>query len=164
MSNDDEPLILKYLSGFETSDKKGRRSTGYLKPGSQEELRARAALATLLRGINPVPGLGPENYVFRPISPAIRYALASVFTSDEFCASERTIEFKRARRRGRPAELQTKLAVGEFIYNQTELRGACAENPRKFESVVQEAMVKYSLKRRAVLYAWKLYRSLLNAE
>ena len=38
----------------------------------------------------------------------------------------------------------------------------CGKNPEKFESVVKEAQDEYGLGRRAVLYAWKFYRELLE--
>ena len=45
---------------------------------------------------------------------AVVQALASLFTPDEFFASERTIELRR-RRRGRARELNSSLAVGDFL-------------------------------------------------
>jgi hypothetical protein len=155
---DDEALILKYLLGFETTDKKHRPVKRYFKPGSPEERKAREVLTRRFRSIDACSGLDP-------LSINIRQALASVLTPDEFCTSERTIEFKRAKRRGRPMGLESKLAIGEFIWNQTALRGdcICGKNHKKFESVVKEAEDKYGLSRRAVLNAWKIYRELLEA-
>jgi hypothetical protein len=156
MSKDDEALILKYLSGFETT-KKGRPSTEYLKPGNFEETKARRALARQLLSTKAFSDLDP-------LSLEIRQALASLFTPDEFFASERAIELRR-RRRGRARELNSSRAVGDYLWNRTALRGdcMCGKDPAKFESVVKEAEERFGLKRRAVLNDWKLYRKLLKA-
>jgi hypothetical protein len=157
MSKDDEALILKYLSGFETTGKKGRPSTEYLKPGGSEELKARAALTGRLRSVEAFSQ-------FDPLSFKIRQALACLFTPDEF-AGDRTIEIKRARRRGRPRELRSTLAIGEFLWNRSALRGncICGKDPVKFDSIVKEAEERFGLKRRAVLNAWELYRYLMKS-
>jgi hypothetical protein len=150
MSNADEALILRYLVGFETTDEKGRATTGYLEPDTQEELMARRALTTLLRGIDPIPD-EPEAYTIRPLGPAIREALASVFTPDELLASERTIKFK-YRSRNRP-KIRETFAVGEFLHGE-------AEND-KFDNAVETTMAKFSLSRTAVLNALRRYRRFL---
>jgi hypothetical protein len=155
MSKDDEALILRFLSGFETT-KKGRPSTEYLKPGNFEETKARHALARQLLSTKAFSDLDPLSF-------EIRQALASLFTPDEFFASERTIELRR-RRRGRARELNSSLAVGDFLWDRTALRGdcICGKDPDKFESVVKEAEERFGLKRRAVLNAWALYRHLFD--
>lgn len=158
MSNDDEALILKYLSGFEPT-KKGRPSTGYLKTGSPEELKARAALTRLLRSVD-------AGSPFDPLSFKVRQALAALFAPDELIADERTIEIKRARRRGRAIDLDSTLAIGGFLWNQSALRGdcICGKDPVKFESIVKEAEERFGLKRRAILNAWRRYRVVMAAE
>jgi hypothetical protein len=151
MPNADEALILKYLKGFETADEKGRPTTGYLAPDTHEELMARRALTTLLRGIDPIPD-EPGGYTIRPLGPAIREALAALFTPDDFCASERTIKFK-YRSRQRP-KIWENLKVGEFLHRE-------AENV-KFDSAVAATMAKFSLSRTAVLNALRVYRCVLD--
>jgi hypothetical protein len=151
MSNADEALILKYLNGFKTTDEKSRPTVGYLEPDSEEELMARRALTTLLRGVDPIPD-APGSSTIRPISSAIRDALASLFTPDEFCASDRKIKFM-DRYRKRP-KLREHLAVGEFLHREAE--------KVKFESAVTAATVRFKLSRTAVLNALELYRRLLN--
>ena len=146
VSDDDEALILKYLSGFQSTDK-GRPSTEYLNPGGTEELAARAALARRLRSIDAFSEIDP-------LTSKIRLALASLFATDEF-PDERMIKIKRARRRGSPRNLDLTIAIGSFLLERTR-----SKDPEKFESVVKEAQDKFGLKRRAVFNAWALYRYL----
>jgi hypothetical protein len=150
MSDDDETLILKYLSGF-LSTETGRPSTEYLKPGGTEELAARAALARRLRSIDAFSEIDP-------LTSNIRLALASLFATDEF-PDERMIKIKRARRRGSPKNLDLTIAIGDFLLKRT--RG---KDPEKFESVVKEAQDKFGLKRRAIFKAWALCRYLEAAD
>jgi hypothetical protein len=134
MSNDDETLVLKYLSGFKRTDTKGRTSTEYLKPRDSQELKARAALTKLLLSVEAVSQ-------FDPLSFKIRQELASLFAPDgELPAGHRTVEL-RHRRRDKAIELDSTLAIGEFLWNRTALRGdcECGKDPVKFESAVKEA-------------------------
>ena len=141
----EEQLILKYLSGFLTTGKKGRPSRGYLKTGDLEELEARAALARRLRSVD----------AFTPTDPLtfyIRDALASLFATDEIPGMG-TIEIK-DRHPSRSKKIIITLAVGDFLWRR---RGA-----GKFESHVQEAEKKFGLSRRAVFKRWAVYRSLFE--
>jgi hypothetical protein len=151
---EDEALILKYLSGFKMTDNNGRPATCYLKPGSQEETKARTALAILLTGINPIPGT--DNYEDRPINPAIRSALAGLFMpGDELKEArltslwaKREIAF-RFRRRGNRGNWQEWSVVASFVAEQ-EQKGI------KREAAVESAMEKFGLSRRSVFQKLKI--------
>jgi hypothetical protein len=141
----EEQLILKYLSGFLTTGKKGRPSRGYLKPGDPEELEARAALARRLRSVD----------AFTPTDPLtfyIRDALASLFATNEI-PGEGTIEIK-DRHPSRSKKITLTLAVGDFLSGR--------RRAGKFDSHVKEAEQKFGLKRRAVFKYWAVYRSLFD--
>jgi hypothetical protein len=138
----EEELILKYLSGFLTTDKKGRPSRGYLKPGDPEELKARVALARRLRSAD----------AFKPADPLtfnIRQTLASLFATDEIPGMG-TIEIK-DRHPSSSKKIITTLTVGDFL-----------RRAGKLESHVAEAEKKFGLKRRALFKRWTVYRSLFE--
>jgi hypothetical protein len=140
---EDEALILKYLSGFATKDKKGRPAVGYLKPGSKEEAKARTALASLLRQIDPISGTDE----YRAISIEIRCALAALFLPDSGLSeariwSTREIAF-RFRKRGNRVNLQQYVDVANFVA-ELEQKGW----PR--EAAVESAMKKFGLSRASV--------------
>ena len=159
MRDEDEELVLKYLTGFNTGSQNGRPSKTYLPSNSSQEFKARQILTRHL--------LSSKAFSeFDPLSFKIRQALAELFSPDEFFfAGERTIKFKRARRSGRPSQLKLRLEIGEFIWNKTALRGdcICGKNPIKLDSVIKEAEQRFGLKRRAILIAWADYRRLLAA-
>jgi hypothetical protein len=141
----EEQLVLKYLSGFLTTDKKGRPSRGYLKPGTPEELEARAALARRLRSVDASKPADPLTF-------NIRQALASLFATDEIPGMG-TIEIKE-RHPSRSKKIIITLAVGDFLHAR--------RRAGKLESHVEEAKKKFGLERRALFRYLAVYRRLFE--
>jgi hypothetical protein len=142
----DETSAYVLLAGFVARDKKGLPQTSYLKPDSEEELAARAALARLLR----------RPY---PLTEELRKQLAALFDPepDTHPAIERKISF-RHRGRGRRPQHMRNTQIALRVWDRSD-----GGQPRKVEKAVQHAADEYGLTRDEVYKIWGPYKTLLKA-
>ena len=138
----DESQALMLLSGFVTEDNKLPR-IDYLKPDSQEELAARAALAHLLR--RPAP-----------LTAELRKQLAALFdpVANVHPAIERRIVF-RYRRRGKRPQHMRNTRIAHHIWDRLK-------SGWNVERAVENAIGRYNLSREEIYRIWGPYRRLFE--
>lgn len=129
---DDEKLAMEFLKGRRIKEK-GKDVLCYLKPGTDEELEARAAFVRLLWQSD--------------LSKSVRVRLAMLFNPIGNDSEPRELVF-RHRSRGKRSDFDrdVRLATGVAI----QVAGGM-----KLEAAIKEAMAAYGVKRATAFNAWK---------
>lgn len=135
----DKKLIAELLTGRVTRDKCGLPRTVYLKPGSDEEKKARRALVRYLKTTLP-----PELDV--------KFVIAELIDPED--DGPRQIRFEH-RRKGKPSNPSAENTIAEFIWAQ---RRAGV----KKKEAVHRAKEKFGLKEKRVSAIWKRWRPILE--
>jgi hypothetical protein len=112
---------------------------GRLKEGSDNELKARRALARMLK-------------TSLPLDQGVRSILADLIDPD--CDINRRIRFTR-RRKGKPSNAAAEKLIAEFIWNRR--RGGM-----KMKPVVSAATTKFGLQEKRILAVWKVWQPILQ--
>jgi hypothetical protein len=136
----DELVIMDWL-GAKAEVSGGRVSIKHLEPGSKGEQAARIALAKWLRSE-------------RPLTPAIRARLASLF--DPAQGGEPRELVIKPRRKGKQPNPARDIAIAIDL-----IATGADENAGQFESAVVTATKKYRVSRATVMRAWNANKNWL---
>jgi hypothetical protein len=130
------------VGGYVEEDAKGRRRSKYLRPGTDEERRARQALARLFRA--------PE-----PLDPQLRDGLAGLFDPDPPAGEQRKIEFV-GRRPGALTDYVRDTQIAYYIWEEVE-RG------ERVRAAVKTAADEFAISADRATQIWSGYRPLLES-
>jgi hypothetical protein len=143
-TEDARTLADMLLSGFVRYDKKGLPHKVYLGENSPEELRARTAMANLLR--NP-----------RLLTVDLGAKLAALFDPEAgtYPGIERRIVI-RHRSRGNRREHMRNTQIGKHVWDRVQSKW-------KVEAAVESAIDTYDLTREEIYRIWARYRPMFEA-
>jgi hypothetical protein len=135
----DAKRVLELLCGRVERDGRGLLRVVYLKEGTPNEVKARRALARMLK-------------TSLPLDLGVRSVLADLIDPD--CDTDRKIRFEH-RRKGKPSNVVAEREIGEFIWSKREAG-------EQMKNVLSDASKKFGLKRARINNIWKRLQPILQ--
>jgi hypothetical protein len=129
---EDEKLAMEFLTGRRTREN-GRETHRYLKPGGDDELKARAAFIRLLSQSD--------------LNKSVRHSLGGLFNPFAGGVESRELVF-RQRSRGKRSDGVRDIRLAMDVVSK-------ADAGTKLEAAIREVMIVYGVKRATAFKAWK---------